>query len=119
MRAKTRDSKLRKIMIGLLCVGSGMVGSMGLAGTASAATIAGGTPVMSSWYANSYWYGGPLWNSYARMDCWIDSPSWSYGTNRWFRIATTIYNPRTGRFEGRVGYASANRIWNQNWTPHC
>ena len=118
-QAKTVRTKVRRISIALLCVGSGLAGSLGLASTANAATIASGTPVMAAPATNSWWYGGPMWNAYATMHCWTDSWSWSYGTNRWFRISTFIYNPRTGRYQGQTGYASANRIWNQNWTPHC
>jgi hypothetical protein len=117
--SQKRGKKLRRVAVGLLCVGSGLAGSLGLAAAADASTILGGTPVMSAPTTNSYWYGSAPWTEYASMDCWTDSWSWSYGTNRWFRVSAWIWNPRTGRMQPGYGFASANRITNQIGVGHC
>ncbi|HEU5063525.1 MAG TPA: hypothetical protein VFT79_10300 [Solirubrobacterales bacterium] len=81
------------------------------------------TPRSAVMYSGpSYYYKAvamtlPGWG--VRMNCWIDTPYWSYGTNRWFHISAYAWNPYSGRGGYFAGYVSANQVAQQTAVRRC
>lgn len=113
-RAKAQR-KLRLTLAGLMA--ALIVGLYTTPATAST------TPYATNIYTGpSYYYrlvGTTLSGWYVRMNCWIDSSTWAYGSNRWFHISTTGWSPYTGRLQGMSGFVPANRVTQQTATPRC
>lgn len=96
---------------------------VGLLGMTAAPADAAYTPRSAVMYSGpSYYYKAvamTLAGWQVRMNCWIDTPYWSYGTNRWFHISAYAWNPYTGRGGYFAGFVSANQVAQQTVVRHC
>jgi hypothetical protein len=76
-------------------------------------TIAYDSPTPYSGMVGGYWNGTSL-----AMYCWTDNV-WSNGTNRWFLVGGTGFDPYSGLPEFLVGFVSANKVSHQVRVGHC
>ncbi len=97
--------------------------AVGLLSSFAAPADAGYTPRAANMYSGpSYYYkvvATTLSGWSVRMNCWIDTPYWSYGTNRWFHISAYGWSPYTGRGGYFSGFVSANQVAPQQTVRRC